>query len=79
MTVQLDVSNPEGEMKALLESIRKGDEVVLSSDGKTVARVLPVPHVQVDRKKVTGMMKGQIQMAPDFDTLPEDELEQWYK
>jgi len=79
MTVKLEISDPQGEMKTLLESVKDGNEVVISSGGKVVARVSPVVGGRVDRSQIFGAMKGKIVMADDFDTLPEEELERWYK
>ena len=49
----------------LLESVLKGEEVVIAKAGKPIARILPVAPV-VSRRK-PGNDAGKIIIAPDFD------------
>lgn len=56
-------------LSALLKAARQGDEIVITSRGEEIARL--VPPVQKAPRQL-GLLKGQIWMAPDFDETPED-------
>lgn len=65
-----NISQAKAELSALLESVRKGDEVVLAKAGKPVAKIVPY-HGSI-RPRKPGSMAGEIKIAPDFDVLPDD-------
>jgi len=68
-----NVSRAKAELSALIEAVQKGDEVILTKAGKPVARL--VAYRGAARPRTPGSMAGQIWIAPDFDTLPEDMAE----
>jgi len=54
-----------------LRQAQQGAEIVVTSRGEEVARL--VPPAQVERKpRQLGTMQGQIWMAEDFDETPAD-------
>jgi prevent-host-death family protein len=65
-----NISQAKAELSALLESVQKGDEVVLAKAGKPVAKI--VPYQGSVRPRKPGSMAGEIKIAPDFDVLPDD-------
>ena len=65
-----NISQARAELSALIELARKGREVVLAKAGKPVAKLIPYRRPGGRRKP--GSMKGEIWIAPDFDTLPDD-------
>jgi prevent-host-death family protein len=65
-----NISQAKAELSALLESVQKGDEVVLAKAGKPVAKI--VPYYGSVRPRKPGSMAGEIKIAPDFDVLPDD-------
>ena len=65
-----NISQAKAELSALLESVQKGDEVVLAKAGKPVAKI--VPYCGSVRPRKPGSMAGEIKIAPDFDVLPDD-------
>jgi prevent-host-death family protein len=68
-----NISQARAELSALIELARKGGEVVLAKAGKPVARL--VPYRRPGGRRKPGAMKGEIWIAPDFDTLPDDMAE----
>ncbi|HTT85666.1 MAG TPA: type II toxin-antitoxin system prevent-host-death family antitoxin [Rhizomicrobium sp.] len=50
-----------------LREARDGAEIVVTSHGREVARVVPPVSIARQRAKFLGMFKGRLQMAPDFD------------
>ena len=68
-----NISQAKAELSALIEEVQKGHEVILAKAGKPVARLVAYRGPSGPRKP--GAMAGQIWIAPDFDTLPEDMAE----
>jgi prevent-host-death family protein len=68
-----DISQAKAELSALIEEVQNGKEVILAKAGKPVARL--VAYRGPSRRRKPGVMAGQIWIAPDFDTLPEDMAE----
>ena len=68
-----NISQAKAELSALLEKVRKGDEVIIAKAGTPVARL--VLYQGASRRRVPGSMKGEIRIAKDFDSLPADMAE----
>jgi prevent-host-death family protein len=65
-----NISEAKAELSALIEEVQKGHEVVIAKAGKPVAKL--VAYRGLSRPRKPGSMAGQIEIAPDFDSLPED-------
>lgn len=65
-----NISQAKAELSALVAEVTKGNEVILAKAGKPVARLIAYQGPKGPRKP--GSMTGEIWMAPDFDTLPDD-------
>lgn len=65
-----NISEAKAELSALIEEVQKGNEVVIAKAGKPVAKLVAYRGLSKPRKP--GSMAGQIEIAPDFDSLPED-------
>lgn len=65
-----NISEAKAELSALVEKVQKGEEVILAKAGKPVAKLIPYRGPAAPR--TPGSMSGEIWIAPDFDTLPED-------
>lgn len=68
-----NISQAKAELSALIEAVQRGNEVILAKAGKPVARL--IAYRGPARPRTPGSMTGQIWIAPDFDTLPEDMAE----
>jgi prevent-host-death family protein len=56
----------------LVDSVMKGNEIVIAMAGKPVAKLAPI---EKKPKRRPGGLKGKIKVAKDFDApLPEDIL-----
>ncbi len=75
MTV-IDVNDVGPKLKSLLDNTQPGDEVLVSVDGKTVARIATTAAARQCRSSVTSR---EVRMADDFDVLPPEELAEWEK
>lgn len=65
-----NISKAKAELSALIEAVLNGDEVIIAKAGKPVARLIALRGSAHPR--TPGSMVGEIRIAPDFDTLPED-------
>ncbi len=57
-------------LSKLVEQAEQGREIVISRAGKPVAKLVPYRASRSPRQP--GYWRGQIRIAPDFDTLPEE-------
>ena len=65
-----NISEAKAELSALIEEVQKGHEVVIAKAGKPVAKL--VAYRGLSRPRKPGSMAGEIEIGPDFDSLPED-------
>ena len=72
-TMNVTVQELDGQLRTLLEDVQKGAEIVISSSGKPLARLLPF-----ENKKKTirfGVLRDKAWVAEDFDApLPDGVL-----
>lgn len=68
-----NISQAKAELSTLVREVQKGNEVILAKAGKPVARL--VAYRGPIGPRTPGSMAGEIWIAPDFDTLPEDMAE----
>jgi antitoxin (DNA-binding transcriptional repressor) of toxin-antitoxin stability system len=65
-----NISEAKAELSALIEAVQNGNEIIIAKAGKPVARL--VAFRGPTRPRAPGSMAGEIWIAPDFDTLPQD-------
>ncbi|MFW5911013.1 MAG: type II toxin-antitoxin system Phd/YefM family antitoxin, partial [Thiohalospira sp.] len=68
--MQIDLSEAEVMLAQLGELVLKGEEVVIAKAGKPYLDL--VPHQEHTGPRLPGRFKGRIQMAEDFDEMPEE-------
>ena len=56
-------------LAGFLRQARLGSEFIVTSRGEEVARIMPP---SVPQRRPVGVLRGQIQIAPDFDETPAD-------
>lgn len=69
----IDINAAKDQLFTLLEAVKRGEEVVISQDGRSVARLVAIPYAASARK--FGTMKGRIWIADDFDAPLPDEIQ----
>ena len=65
-----NISEAKAQLSDLIEKVIAGEDVIIESAGKPVAKL-----VRYDRKngqRLPGALRGKIKIADDFDELPED-------
>jgi prevent-host-death family protein len=65
-----NISEAKAELSALIEAVLKGNDVIIAKAGKPVARLIAFRGPA--RPRTPGSMAGEIWIAQDFDTLPDD-------
>ena len=63
-------------LSQLIEAALKGEEIIISKAGKPLVRLIPYTSSQEPRKP--GDWAGQVKIADDFDTTPEDVIQGFY-
>jgi prevent-host-death family protein len=58
-------------LSQLVERALAGEEIVVTRRGKPAVRLAPVAPTG-DREALFGLMAGEIELADDFDALPDD-------
>ena len=72
-TRQVNVHAAKTHLSRLLEEVEAGEEVVLARAGRPVARLVPYKPGKEPRRP--GLWRGRVQMAPDFDSTPDELIE----
>ncbi|RLA12769.1 MAG: type II toxin-antitoxin system Phd/YefM family antitoxin [Gammaproteobacteria bacterium] len=70
MTKSVNMHEAKTNLSALLALVEKGEEVVICRANKPVARLEPYQAPAVKRR--LGEAKGQLEILPGFDDLPEE-------
>lgn len=77
MTI-IDVSDARTELSQLLDRVLTGEEVVFTRGGTPVARLASIEPAEATSRRL-GILKGQVQVPPDFDApLPDEVLDAFY-
>jgi prevent-host-death family protein len=56
----------------LVERARSGEDVIVERSGRPVAKIVPYDEPRRGLLALEGIWKGQVEIADDFDELPED-------
>jgi prevent-host-death family protein len=67
----------KSQLSRLVDLVEGGEEVIIQRSGRPVARLVAMQH----RRPVAeafGVLRGQIELADDFDELP-DELAEHFR
>jgi len=67
--MQVNVHEAKTHLSRLLQAVEAGEDVVIARDGRPVARLV---LVHAPEPRPLGLWRGRLELAPDFDDLPED-------
>ena len=73
MAEQVNIHDAKTRLSSLMARAEAGEEIIIARANKPVVRLVPVHTAGVQRR--LGEAKGMVEIAPDFDELPEDFLE----
>jgi prevent-host-death family protein len=69
---QVGMHEAKTKLSQLVERAQAGEDVVITRNGKPVARLVPVELPATTFASLRGKWRGQVYMADDFDELPDD-------
>lgn len=75
MGEQVNIHDAKTRLSSLIARAEAGEEIIIARANKPVVRLVPVQAARVQRQ--LGEAKGMVEIAPDFDELPEDFMEQF--
>ncbi|MCR9091158.1 type II toxin-antitoxin system prevent-host-death family antitoxin [Algiphilus sp.] len=70
---QVNMHEAKSQLSKLGELAWKGEKIVIAKAGKPYLDL--VPHKNEGKERKPGCLKGRIHMAPDFDTTPQDVID----
>ena len=72
--MQVNIYEAKTRLSELVDQASRGETVIIAKSGTPVAKLVALDH-EPKRKIVYGLMKGEIEIADDFDApLPDDIL-----
>jgi len=69
----VSVHSAKTQLSSLLESVERGEEIIIARAGKPIARLTPLSPV----RRPMGFVKDAALDESFFDPLPDDELDAW--
>ena len=72
-THTIDVQDMAVQIPALLAEVEAGEEIVITRAEQPIARLVPCKPEKPERQ--LGEAKGLVEIADDFDDLPDDFME----
>jgi prevent-host-death family protein len=69
MTVRVNIDEAATRLSQLVDQAADGEEVLITRDGRPVARLTALRSAPAVRK--SGSLRGKIWIAPDFDQTPD--------
>ena len=68
----VNIHEAKTHLSRLLQRVSRGEVIVIGRNGRPVAKL--VPYESRSQRRAPGAWKGRVQIAPDFDDLPDDLL-----
>jgi prevent-host-death family protein len=68
VTRQVNIHQAKTGLSKLIQSVIDGEDIVIAKAGKPMVRLVPYQAPRIERKP--GVWRGQVEISPDFDTLP---------
>jgi prevent-host-death family protein len=73
MMRQINIHEAKTQLSRLIDEVANGEEIIIARAGTPVARLVGLAAPGLPRRP--GLLRGKIQIAPDFDApLPEEIL-----
>lgn len=76
MTTTVNVYQAKTRLSALLALVEAGEEVIISRNGRPIARLGPLTSRTANR--VPGLLRNRIDIGPEFDDFTDDDAAEWF-
>lgn len=60
-----NIHEAKSQLSKLIQAMEQGETVIIAKAGKPVAQLGPLPTP--DKRRIRGILKGQIRLGPKFD------------
>lgn len=74
----VNIHEAKTHLSRLLESVGKGESVIIAKAGKPVAKLVPLDPPETSTAKRFGFLKGQFKVPDDFDHMDQAEIERLF-
>jgi prevent-host-death family protein len=74
----VNIHEAKTHLSRLLESVGRGDSVVIAKAGKPIAKLVPIEKTEDRKPQRLGFLKGQFKVPDDFNTMYQDEIERMF-
>lgn len=71
----VNIHEAKTHLSRLVEKAAKGEAFIIAKAGKPMVKVTPIEDAPKKAIQRIGFMEGEFQIADDFDTLHQDEIE----
>jgi len=72
--IQVNIHEAKTHFSKLINKVIAGEEIVIAKDSTPVAKLVRI--TTFNKKRKLGSAKGKIEIAPDFNNIP-DEFEEY--
>jgi len=76
MSEMVNIYDAKSQFSKLIVRVEAGEEIMLSRNGKAVARLVPLEPERAPRRP--GVWKGRVVVGDDFDDFSEADDRDWY-
>jgi len=73
--ISKNVTEAKAQLSALLETVEKGEEIIITRGSRPIAKLVPLIPSEVER--IPGRLRGKIKISEDFDDRS-DEIEEMF-
>ncbi|MCC5816144.1 MAG: type II toxin-antitoxin system Phd/YefM family antitoxin [Leptospira sp.] len=63
----------------LVQSASEGEDVIIAKSGKPLLKLVPYTPENKTQKRALGFMKGEIEIADDFDASLPPEIQKYFE
>ena len=74
MRIMVNMHQAKTELSKLVVKAWEGNEVLISRDGKVVAKLIPF----ITEPRVPGQLRGKVWISPDFDDPLPPEIQRYF-
>lgn len=75
----LNIGTAKARFSGPVRRAEAGEDIVIARGDRRAVRLVPYA-AKAEKSKEFGSMKGLIEVGPEFfDSLPDEELEAWYR
>ena len=75
--MQVNMQEAGASLSELGELAWQGEEIIIAKAGKPFLRLTPY-YEEAGQRRLSGALRGQIWIAPDFDDTPEELIDLFY-